>query len=622
MIGPKPFHLITYKQPKLLDRRSEIKWFVGVDSEAYTDGIPFLFCSSERDVWTSEDIPDCFFEDRFNEAHFVLYNMKYDSGAILRCILDSDGFRTLARYGAVEVDDGDFADPMQIRYMPHKYMLFQRGRIRREFWDIAQYYHCSLDKAAQTYLGQGKIKLETKRFARRYVRKNWKRLVRYCIRDARLTARLADHFKSKLNEFGVPVKTLYSPASLAFGYFNSKTQLRDVWRPWELYPQCLQFAHEAYQGGKFECTHRGAFDGYEYDIVSAYPFEMANLLDIQNADYIHSRTRVDGAAYAYLRCRITHHRPEVPPCHGLLLDGVRVYAHGSYHATITLNEYLYLLENGIDVVILDGWWIVPNSAMHPYRSTIEYLFGLKDQYKGKDAALYSICKLMMNSYYGRMANLNEEHVKVDPSDAGIEPDRHGEYTRWVAGSGWNPIYASVITANTRIAVSKLQMALGDACLAVHTDSVICTTPLPDSYLSKRLGGLSLELQGSGLILGCGMYDMADHCAYRGFEMRKGFTWRKLLESSPGSKRYKYKQVRAASWTQATAWDRMDAINVFETIPKHIDLNADVKRDWPREVRGRHLLAGLEHSMPRHHSDRNPWRRRRLSAWDKTQLSVE
>lgn len=620
MLGPKPFHLITYKKPRESDRRSEIRWFVGVDSEAYVDGYPFMFCSSEGDVWTPRDIPDCFFDRRFQEAHFVLYNMKYDSGAILRCILDSDGFHKLARYGSVEVDDGDYAEPMIIRYMPHKYLLLQRGKIRREFWDIAQYYHSSLDAAAKKYLGEGKIRIETKRFSRRYVKKNWKRLARYCCRDARLTARLADHFKSKLNEFGVPVKTLYSPASLAFNYFNSKTKLRDVWRAWENYPSCLCFAHEAYQGGKFECTSRGAFSGYEYDIVSAYPYEMANLIDIQNADYVRSRKPVDGAAYAYLRCRINHHNPSIPPCHGLLLDGVRVYCHGIYHVTITLNEYLYLTGNGIDVQILDGWWIIPNSNTHPYRATIEYLFSLKDQYKGKDAALYSICKLMMNSYYGRMANLNEEHTR--PSDAlEFDLDRHGEYSRWVAGSGWNPIYSSVITANTRIAVSRLQLLLGDSCLAVHTDSVITTVPVPDDLLSSKLGGLKLELQGDGLIIGCGMYDMGDHCAYRGFEMRDGFTWRRMLEQHPNSKRYQYKQVRAASWTQATAWDRMEAINVFETIPKNIDLNADVKRDWPRVVRGRHLLAGLEAGMPRHHTDKNPWRKRRLTKWEKDQVST-
>lgn len=606
MLGPKPFHLIAYKKPKIYAKKGEIQRFVGIDTEAYFDGVPFMICSPD-DLWTPKDIPECFFDEKFAGAHFVLFNMKYDSGAILKCILDRDGFRALARYGSVEVDDGDYDEPLIITYMPHKYMRMQRGKMRREFWDIAQFYHSSLEKASQKYLGEGKMEVGTKRFSRAYVKKHWDTLVKYCKRDASLTTRLADHFKTKLNEFGVSVKSLYSPASLAFAYFNEKTELRDVWRAWEFYPQCLQFAHEAYQGGKFECTKRGAFTGFEYDIVSAYPYEMSNLLDIRNADYIHTKKEIAEADYAYLRVRIDHHDHSVPPCHGLLLDGVRVYAVGSYHCTITLAEYRYLQEMKIPVEIIDGWWIIANSTIHPYRPTIEYLFSVKDKYKGKDAMLYSICKLMMNSYYGRMANLNEEHVKENPYDQPAPPDRHGEYTKWVAGAGWNPIYSSVITANTRIAVSRLQHYLGPHCLAVHTDSVITDAPLPDSMLSKKLGGLSLELKGDGLVIGCGMYDMDTHCAYRGFEMPDGFTWRKMLEQHPLRTKYQYKQVRVASWTQATAWDRMEAINVFETVPKKISLNADVKREWTRKARGKHLLAGLESSAPRTYNDPNPWR---------------
>jgi hypothetical protein len=597
-IGPKAFDRIDYKKPKIESRQTEIKWFVGIDTEAYRNGAMFMCCSSEGDVWTPKDLPECFFISKFKDAHFVLYNMKYDSGAILRCILPNTQIKYLARYGEVEYED------FKIKYLPHKHLSITCDEVTREFWDIAQFYHSSLDNAAKTYLKSKKLKIETKSFGKIYVKKNWKKLCNYCIRDARLTARLAEYFKAKLNEFGVKVCTLYSPASLAFRYFTDRMgRIIDVFELWDTEPQLLRFAHEAYQGGKFEMTARGSFTGFEYDIVSAYPWEMNNLIDITHAAYFRSKVYRPDASYAYIRCRIHHTLNHIPPCHGTLLQGVRVYAHGTYFATITLEEYKYLIAGGIDVEILDAYWIFPDRIRYPYRETIQYLFSIKDKYRS-DKMLYSIAKLMMNSYYGRMANLNGYY---EVADSEATADKYGEMELFQAGSAWNPLYASVITANTRLAVCQLQKYLGDKCIATHTDSIISTCELPQSMLSSELGGLKLELAGKGMLLGTGMYDMAGHTAIRGFEMPKNFTWKKLLTQRPAAKRYKYDQLRVTSWTQATAWDRINETNVFQIMPKYISINADVKRSWPSEVRGRDLLEGLQRSDPRLYTEtKEPW----------------
>jgi hypothetical protein len=598
-VGPKAFDLISYKKPKAESRQKEIRWFVGIDTEAYRNGGMFMCCSSEGDTWTPKDVPECFFDPKFTDAHFALFNMKYDSGALLRTILPNEKIKILARYGEVEYDD------YKIKYLPHKHLAITKDEITKEFWDVAQYYHSSLDRAAETYLGKNKIKIETKSFSRRYVKKNWKKLSKYCIRDARLTADLAEYFKRKLNEFGIKVCSLYSPASLSFRYFTERMgRIVDVFSFWETAPDLLRFAHEAYQGGKFEITQRGSFSGYEYDIVSAYPYEMQNLVDIENCAYLRSKKYHPDAVYAFIRCLVTHNRPDVPPCHGILLNGVRVYCMGTNYMTLTLNEYKYLTENNIDVKIIDAYWLFPDETRFPYRDTIEYLFSIKDKYRS-DKMLYSIAKLMMNSYYGRMANLNERHEPTDDIDLA---DKHGEITTYDAGSAWNPVYAAMITANTRLAVCRLQQRLGPSCIGTHTDSVITLDPLPDDLISSDLGGVKLELSGPGLIIGTGLYDMAGHTAYRGFEMPHGFTWRKLMEQHPGARKFMYKQLRVISWTQATAWDRLNETNVFQHVPKYMDINADVKRSWPRPVRGKDLLTGLQSSDPRVHTDmKKPWK---------------
>lgn len=607
MIGTKPFSAIRYRQPKADSRNNEIKWFVGIDTEAYKDGKPFMICSSEGDIFSPSHIPACFFMQKFQYAHFVLYNMKYDTGAFLRTFLTLKQMKTLARYHELKIDH--CGESLKIKYLPHKYLLLQKGKIRKEFWDISQFFHGSLDNAAKTYLNNKKIHVSTKSFSRRYVRKHWKKLCRYCIKDALLTARLADYFKAKLNEFGIEVGTLYSAASLSFQYFKKHAGIIDVYDLYRLQPEVLLFAHEAYQGGKFEVTKRGTFDhAYEYDIVSAYPYEMYNLIDIRECNYIQSKKIVPDAPYAFLRCRIKHIDHTVPSCHGILLNGVRVYPVGIYHATLTLNEYLYLTKNNIDVTILDGWHIIPTRRNHPYQKAIDYLFKIKDTYRKTDKMLYMITKIMMNGLYGRMANLNQKYESKEDYP-NLKPDKYGEVSVYDAGSAWNPIYSSMITANTRISVCRLQQRLQDACIATHTDSVITTVPLPDFMLSDALGGLKLELEGPGMILGCGMYDMAEKTAYRGFEMPAGFTWINLLKTHPRAIHYEYRQLRVVSWTQACAWDRMEETNVFQHIPKKISLNSDVKRNWHNDkVRGYHLLKSLNTSSPRLYIEtQNPWR---------------
>jgi hypothetical protein len=256
-----------------------------------------------------------------------------------------------------------------------------------------------------------------------------------------------------------------------------------------------------------------------------------------------------------------------------------------------------MIENNIDVAIINGWWIVPVRKDHPYRSKIQHLFALKDSYKKKDAMCYSLTKVMMNGYYGKLANLNAGYVEALPGDVA---DKYGEKAEYKAGRGWNPFYSSVITANTRLAVCRAQQFLGKDCLATHTDSVLSLRELPPEMLSEKLGGLAFKAHGKGLLLLCGLYDFAGRTAVRGFEKdSKSFNWRRILKEHPNASHYQFPQLRVVSWTQAVAWGTEEETNQFQYLNKKIDINADAKRIWDTEVtKGKHLLAGLEESEQR------------------------
>jgi len=580
MINSLDFDKLVYKDPApaLNDQRDPIDKIIGFDSEAYTTGEPFLFSTSIPEIITPDALPDILFEDRYIEANFMLFNMKYDSGAILYS-LDRDSLEELWRTGSVKV--GDF----RYRYIPHKQLRIYRGKSKVTFWDVAQFYkhggrRLTLDSASKIYLNESKLTLRTKRFTPQYVKKFYKSITKYAIQDAVLTQKLGVYLVNKLDQFGITPTAIYSCASISFKYFCDHANVVTSWKYWQDDKDVLKFACDAYEGGKFEVTARGSFShGYEYDISSAYPYEIANLVDIRNATTVRTAEYQPKAVYGFLRCFIDNSAAKHIPC-GMIRNNVRIYPSGQYHLTITKQEYDYLLTINIPVKIHDAIWLFVKRKSYPYRHVISTLYNLKSHYKGKDRMAYDLTKIVQNSFYGKTAQVIEL------------PD--GKFN---AGAGWNPIYASIITANPRIKITKVQNALESDCLAVHTDSVILTKPLPAQFEQDgMLGNFEHVVEGAILLIACGMYQIADRCAFKGFKPNKQDSWQSILERNYNRSHIKYRVRHVESWVETMAKNHdKSSINLFQSMKKDIDLNCDTKRIWSNTATAKSLLSSNEQS---------------------------
>lgn len=583
MITSRDFDRVVYTKPRLIDKRDTLSNIKGIDSEAYTSGVPFMYCTSLGDVFKPKDFPHCLFSDTYVQSNFMVYNLKYDSGAFLY-FLPQENLKTLWETGKCL-----FVQPNQtiyrIQYIPHKLLRIYQGKSFVSFWDISQFFKMSLDKASQKYLNRSKIDIRTKRFTKAYVKRFWKSIAKYCIMDAKLTHDLGQYLVDKLSQFGITAPTLYSCASISFRYFCDNSKVVTVWQFWKDDQRLLKLACDAYQGGKFEVTTRGRFKGIEYDITSAYPYEIANLVDISNAKILYTTEYQEKAVYGFLDITIENDNFKHLPC-GIMRRNQRIYPAGRYRLCVTKNEYDYLNELNIKTTVHDAVWLFVKRRRYPYRKTIKELFKIKDHYKGKDVMLYNVSKVVMNSFYGKTCQCIEDHTgKVR------------------IGSGWNPIYAAVITANTRIAVTRIQNLMGKKCLAVHTDSVIVTEPLPRSIPLKGLGKFDYVMEGHGYLIACGMYQIGDESAFRGFipEKQKDNTydtWERILSRYPKRKKIPYPYLHVESWVEAMAKNHSkDHINVFKNERKIIDLNCDTKRRWLSKVTASDLLSGPDESLP-------------------------
>jgi hypothetical protein len=181
----------------------------------------------------------------------------------------------------------------------------------------------------------------------------------------------------------------------------------------------------------------------------------------------------------------------------------------------------------------------------------------KNKFKRENKKLdYHTIKIFLNSRYGKMVQLIDKK----------------EY--WLAGSSWNPIYASVITANCRVRISEMQQKY-KSVIAVHTDSIISTEKLP--FEDKgNLGDMLFEIEGEGVVLGSGIYQIGSKSKFRGFNSKK-----KLLDILPDKGKELHIEVeRPYSWREV-AHRNMDLtmINRFSNIPRDMNLNFDIKRIW-------------------------------------------
>jgi hypothetical protein len=542
---------IRYRCPRYIKntyKRNSID-VIGIDTEAYDNGECFLICTSNWHIWTMEEFPHCLFSREYRGKNFVAYNLKYDEGALIQ-FLPLDNLRELREEGVTKWTD------YIVSLIPRKCLSIRKGKNTATFYDMYNFYTGSLDYNAKKYLGEQKNEIETKSFSKAYVESHYATICAYCIQDAILVQKLGKLLIRKFEDFGVYPRKLYSTAYISYQYFRQNCNYVTVQRFWEEDKKLLDFSLKAYNGGKFEVTEKGCGYYYEYDIVSAYPYEIANLIDIKNARIVWSKQYRRYAKYGFIHVRMKIPSTTYSPV-AIQTQNVNIYPVGEVEKVITKTEYDYLVSYGVDITIIDAVWLHIDSVTFPYRDEIEKLTALKHQFKREHNDLdYHTIKIIMNSLYGKFCQLIEKDTYIQ------------------ASACWNPIYAAVITANVRTRVTELQQ-IHPEIIAVHTDSVISTNEI-DFGQPDELGNMIYELEGEGVIIGSGLYQIGDKNKTRGFHLDNDL----LQKIDTASKYIRIEDIKANTWREVVFhnWN-IDRINRFETVTKKIAVDFDHKRYW-------------------------------------------
>ena len=130
---------------------------------------------------------------------------------------------------------------------------------------------------------------------------------------------------------------------------------------------------------------------------------------------------------------------------------------------------------------------------------------------------------------------------------------------------------------------------------MHTDSVLTTGKLPRSWLGSKLGDWFLQTSGEGLLIGSGVYDIADKIAFRGLKVRDGINWRERLAGAKDAAAVAVPVLVVPSLLGAVSRGKRKEANVFFKRVKVVSLNSDRKRLWNETATAGSLLKGLHQS---------------------------
>lgn len=574
--------LIFPKQRRWKPKGKKDRKVYGYDIETI-DGQIYLICDSEgRHCYPHGSIEELtrflFKYSKRSRLNFT-YNLRYDFQAIVK-LLNPDEQRELWEKGKVQVGE------LTLSFIPKKlFVIRDKHRHSIRIYDIAQFYPgMSLNRAAQFYLKKRKARFDVKGLTPEKL--NTERARQYCIRDAQLAAELAELVISKLKALGLKGPELISPAYISEQFFRQNCYIPQI----DNIPEgAKRFAYNSYRGGWFEAFKRGYFpEAYEYDINSAYPDKIRNLIDVTKGEWRYVKGEPPkNAYYGYIRADIFIPPRKISP-YMLRVGSVCKNPVGFFRGRIlTLVERRAILRTcrASTVESIDGWYYFPKLIHYPFRRAVDALYRKRQQIKRTDPAMSNVIKLILNSLYGKFWQ------KVKKGD------------QWVAGNLFNPFYATEITSRTRMQIYKEALQMPEEIIAIATDSIISRKPLPIERTTE-LGAFSYVQEGSLINIMGGIRTMTIDgneikTRFRGFARGK-VNFSDLLDQNREVKEISFDITKVITLGEVVAFDKqytpMD-LNRFKKITKTLDLNSDQKRVWEGEVTAGDLLLNSYDSEP-------------------------
>ena len=422
----------------------------------------------------------------------------------------------------------------------------------------------------------------------------------YCQRDAVMTVLLADHWIDICHNSNLYPSNFCSPASIASQYFRKEIKIPTInkfFKP--QYSKYLKIVWESVSGAFISAFRRGYFENvYEYDINSAYPYQMSLLPDLNKGRFIYREKYVPKKAImGWVRVLITITPDDTGffhPCFPIMRDNLpNYYPVGTFPASITLLEYEQL-KHYFEIQLIDGFYFLSSNPHYLFKDVVTERYNERKKTKDKNIDYFN--KTVLNGIYGKFL---EKIQEID--------DEKEDYGKWKTGQLFNPFYASYILAGTRVQLFKaLEKAGPENIIACFTDSIFTTKKL-DLGCGSLLGDWDFVQKGEMLIVGCGVYSVKGEkktkSKLRGFNTtsKEEKSLFHLIPQQKDNEEIKVNITQNIAPLSSIIEKRPDDMNLIIDTQKTIKINFDTKRLWDYNFKcAGELLDKQSNSLPIFH----------------------
>lgn len=290
--------------------------------------------------------------------------------------------------------------------------------------------------------------------------------LQYCQRDCEVTWRFIAAMFEKYYEIGIEeIKATLPSTSLAF--FTEKWCKVNWYRHGDL--AVWKFLSQSRYGGRCEIFQTGAVRGHihEYDINSSYPACMRNKpfpnLDTMQRGKTISDFEKAGVACCTVKCPSMEF-PLLP--YKSEETGKLLFPIGTFQGTWTYAELKKAVQLGYQILKIHDT-IEYDLMPSPFTPYIDFLYGRRQEVKGKDELMSYTLKILMNALFGKWGEEGELLVI----------SRGKKHTMCQVPKHSNMIWASYVLSYGRLALYDYiqQASTYGHVLYCDTDSVFIKT---------------------------------------------------------------------------------------------------------------------------------------------------
>ena len=438
-------------------------------------------------------------------AKLFSYSFNYDLTKILKDVNDAKIYKLLRPETRVRKNKStDRLVPSPIRWKDYriniqatKFTVTRKG-VSRGVWDIFRFFGCKFVNALKDWkVGSEELwsRMTTMKDARsEFDVMDNKRIRQYCFEECQCMAELAHKLTSAHEKVGLKLTGYYGAGSSASAMLKKMGILEQIVPAPK--PMTVAVA-SAFFGGRFENSVIGTVEGtvYDYDISSAYPYQLYFLPCLKHGRWEHTIDRNSMIKGRTALVRYKLHKPAHELCWApfpfRMHDGSICFPAQSAGGWVWRDEYLMGEKLFPNVEFVEAWVLHSDCDCKPFADIAKYY--LERLRIGKEGPGITI-KLGVNSCYGKLAQ-----------SVGTAP-----FNSW--------IWAGLITSGCRAQLLEMASLVNNpaSILMMATDGIKTleriVTPVPrdtgtfnainefGKLANKPLGGWEEKIEESGVFL--------------------------------------------------------------------------------------------------------------------------